>query len=87
MVMLLTYDSSADTAYIYLHADPQVARSVVIDDFRAVDLDEADEVAGIEILSASGGFELDDIIRRFKLESRAEELKQAAREFHPAAQV
>ena len=87
MVMLLTYDSSADAAYIYVQAKPQVARSITIDDFRTVDLNEANEVVGIEILSASGGFELEDIIMRFKLESRGEELRQAAAEFRPAAQV
>lgn len=87
MVMLLTYDSSADAAYIYVQANPQVARSIPIDDFRVVDVNEADEVVGIEILSASGGFELEDIIKRFKLESRGEELRQAAAEFRPAAQV
>jgi uncharacterized protein YuzE len=87
MVMLLTYDSSADAAYIYVQANPQVARSITIDDFRVVDLNAADEVVGIEILSASGGFELEDIIKQFKLESRGEELRQAAAEFRPAAQV
>lgn len=87
MVMLVTYDSTADAAYIYVQANPQVVRSIPIDDFRVVDLNEGDEVVGIEILSASGGFELEDIIKRFKLESEGEELRQAAAEFRPAAQV
>ena len=85
--MLVSYDSSADAAYIYLKAQPSIARSVTVDEYRVVDFDAADEVVGIEILSASGGFQLDDIIKRFGLQSRAVELRQAVEEFKPAAQV
>lgn len=85
--MLITYDSSVDAAYIYLREDPKVAKSVVIDEQRVVDLDDAGEVVGIEILEASGGFVLNDIIERFHLEARSNELNQAAKEFRPAATV
>ena len=87
MAMLVAYDSSVDALYIYLRPNPDVARSLLIDEIRTVDLDEAGDVVGIEILSASGGFKLDDIIKRFRLESQAAELRQAASEFTPVAQV
>lgn len=85
--MLITYDSSVDAAYIYLCEDPEVARSVVIDEQRVVDLDEGGEVVGIEILEASSGFELNDIVERFHLQARSTELSQAVKEFRPAAAV
>lgn len=85
MVMLVTYDSSADALYIYVRRDTRVARSMLIDDGRVVDLDESDNVAGIEIISPSAGFDLEDIIEQFHLEGLREELLQAAQEFRPAA--
>lgn len=83
--MLVTYDSSADALYIYLDRGATVARSVLIDDERTVDLDESDNVVGIEILAPSAGFDLKDIIERFRLHERRDELLQAAEEFRPAA--
>jgi uncharacterized protein YuzE len=85
MPMLVTYDSSADALYIYLRHDAQVTQSVLVDDDRVVDLDEADKVVGIEILAPSAGFELEDIIERFHLHACRDELLQAAQEFRPAA--
>lgn len=86
-MMLVTYDSSADAVYIYLQTDPVVARSVTLDGDRIVDFDDSDHVVGIEILAASGGFEIEDIIERFGLADRREELIAAAQEFRPAAAV
>jgi uncharacterized protein YuzE len=85
MPMLVTYDSSADVLYIYVHRDTEVARSVLVDPERIVDLDESNQVVGIEILAPSAGFELEDIIERFGLENLRDELLQAAQEFRPAA--
>jgi len=87
MSMLVAYDSSVDALYIYLQPDPTVARSEVIDESRTVDLDARGDVVGIEVLSASGGFKVDDIIKRFQLEPMTEELEQAAREFAATAQL
>ncbi len=86
-MMLVTYDSSADAAYLYLREAPVVSRSVFVDDDRVVDFDEDGEVVGIEILSASSGFEVADIIERFGLQARAPELLQAVKEFRPAKAV
>lgn len=85
MEMLVTYDSSADAVYIYVQHGAQVARSVLIDDSRVVDLDDDGRVVGIEVLSPSPAFKLEDIIDRFHLEPIKEQLLTAAREFRPAA--
>lgn len=85
MAMLVTYDSSADALYIYVQRGVAVARSVLIDDSRVVDLDETGQVVGIEVISPSTGFELEDIVERFHLERIKQELHHAAQEFRPAA--
>lgn len=85
MSMLLVHDSAADALYIYLRRDAQVARSVLVDDERVVDVDESGKVVGIEILAPSAGFELEDIIEQFDLHDLRDELLQAAKEFRPAA--
>ncbi len=83
--MLMTYDSAADAAYIYLVEEPEVSRSIMINENLVVDLDPQGTAVGIEILAASAGFALEDVITRFKLTDHAAELRQAAREFRPAA--
>ncbi len=83
--MLVTYDSSVDALYIYVEKDRAVARTVTVDDGRNVDLDENDRVVGIEVLSASAGFEVQDLITKFGLESRKQELLEAAQEFRSAS--
>jgi uncharacterized protein YuzE len=85
IAMLVTYDSSADALYIYVHRSAEVARSVLVDDERTVDLDASDKVVGIEILAPSAGFELEDIIQQFDLQELRDDLLQAAQEFRPAA--
>lgn len=85
MAMLVTYDSSADALYVYVRRDARVARSVLVDDARVVDLDESDNVVGIEVISPSARFELEDIIERFRLADLREELLEAAQEVRRAA--
>ena len=85
MPMLVTYDSSADALYNYVRRDGEVARSIIVDDERVVDVDAAGKVVGIEILTPSTGLKLVDIIDRFDLQQMREELLQAAEEFRPAA--
>lgn len=83
--MLVTYDSAADAAYIHLQDSPLVAKSIVVDEDRVVDVDGQGRAVGIEVLGASAAFEVADLIERFHLEDRAHELLQAVREFVPAA--
>jgi len=74
--MRYTYDDQADALYVRLVEDAGVARSVVVDDDRTVDVDDSDRVVGIEILGASEGFILRDLIERFSLDAFGEHLKK-----------
>ncbi len=60
--MLIEYDPEADALYIRLsRAESQhgeVTRTHELDDQRRVDIGEADEVLGVEILWVSRGFSL-----------------------------
>lgn len=85
--MLVTYDSDADALYVYLQRSTPVARSVLVDEGRVVDLDESGGVVGIEILEPSNGVDLTDIIERFGLHSMKAELIDAVREFPSSAAV
>jgi hypothetical protein len=59
-----------------LEEDTDVARSIVVDDDRTVDMDDSDRVVGIEVLGASEGFILQDLVERFSLDAFAEHLKK-----------
>jgi uncharacterized protein YuzE len=69
--MRITYDDDADALYLYLGRsvsdDRPVARSVVVDDDRVVDLGEDGKPVGIEVLSASRGVHLSDLMAKFDL--------------------
>ena len=60
--MLIEYDPEADALYIRLSRaesqDGEVSRTRELDEQRRVDISEADEVLGVEILWASRGFSL-----------------------------
>lgn len=74
--MRYTYDDQADALYVRLVEDANVARSIVIDDDRTVDLDDSGRVIGIEILGASESVTLQDLIERFSLDAFGEHLKK-----------
>lgn len=83
--MVYSYDASVDALSIKLLPDATIARTIEIDDNRHVDLDELGQVAQIEILWASEGVELNDIIDRFQLFEEKEFLHGvAAQSFRPA---
>jgi uncharacterized protein YuzE len=63
-----TYDDEADALYVYLRDGHSVARSVVVDEDRVVDVGPDDSVIGIEVLGASEGVQLLDLVDRFGLE-------------------
>lgn len=60
--MLIEYDPEADALYIRLSRtesrDGEANRTRELDEQRRVDIGEADEVLGVEILWASRGFSL-----------------------------
>lgn len=83
--MVYSYDASVDALSIKLLPDATIARTIEIDDNRHVDLDEFGQVAQIEILWASEGVELNDIIDRFQLFEEKEFLHGVAEQsFRPA---
>jgi uncharacterized protein YuzE len=85
--MKITYDDEADALYIYLREGVPVWRSVVVDEDRVVDVDGLGEAVGIEVLGASHGVRLTDLIERFRLHAylghfrRIEQSKFQSREF------
>jgi uncharacterized protein YuzE len=76
--MHYSYDAEVDALYISLLPDAEVVRTIEFDDSRHVDLDALGQVSGIEILWASEGVELNDIIDRFQLFEEKEFLHQVA---------
>lgn len=83
--MVIYYDSAVDALEIRLLPDAEVARSVDIDDRRVVDLDESGRVVSIEVMGASQGFEVDDLIDTFSLVGQADDLRKLAEGKLPVA--
>lgn len=65
--MRYTYDDEADALYVYLR-EVDVARSVVVDEDRVVDVDQLGEAVGLEFLGASEGIKIVDLVERFRLQ-------------------
>jgi len=65
--MRFTYDADADTLLISLLPEAEIDRTVEIDQDRHVDLDSSGVVVQIEVLWASTGVRLHDIIQEFGL--------------------
>lgn len=66
--MKVLYDREADALYLPIQArGTAVNKSVFVDELRTVDLDSRGVVVGIEILSASLGIRLLDLVDRFDL--------------------
>ncbi|MGH2694371.1 MAG: DUF2283 domain-containing protein [Actinomycetota bacterium] len=61
------YDPSADALVIKLRPESEIARTVEVNDSRFVDVNADGDVVEIEILWASGGVQVEDLIDRFQL--------------------
>lgn len=78
------YDPSADALVIKLRPASEIARTVEVDDSRLVDVDANEEVVEIEVLWASTGVEVADLIDRFDLWEFKPFLEEvAAQRFQP----
>lgn len=66
--MRSTYDDEADALYVCLKEGVAVDRSIVVDGERVVDVDRSGEPIGIEVIGASEGVALTDLIERFGLD-------------------
>lgn len=71
-----SYDPEADALSIYLIPNEKSARTVEIDGSRLVDLNASGDVVHIEVLWASRGFHLLDIIEKFNLWDHEIDLKE-----------
>jgi uncharacterized protein YuzE len=67
MVTKVTYDRQADVLYVPLQAGAPVDHSVLIDEDRALDVEAQGQPVGIELLGASHGVHLMDLVDRFDL--------------------
>lgn len=72
--MKVRYDTDVDALYVPLRPETPVARSVVVDANRVVDLDDTGEAVGIEVLGASHGVRLTDLTDRYGLGRFSEDL-------------
>jgi uncharacterized protein YuzE len=65
--MLITFDDATDALYLYLREGVPVARSVVVDEDRTIDFGPDNQPVGVEVLGASTGVHLDDVVPKFDL--------------------
>src|SRR5205823_13149460 len=72
--MKVRYDNEVNALYVPVRQGVPVARSVVVDANRVVDLDASGQAVGIEVLGASHGFQLTDLADRYGLAEFAEDL-------------
>lgn len=69
--MRVLYDGAVDALYLPFRRGARVDHSVVIDIKRIMDLDERGNPVGIEIMGASHGVQLTDLVEEYQLESWA----------------
>jgi len=65
------YDGAVDALYLPFRRGGRVDRSIVVDIKRIVDLDERGNPVGIEIMGASHGVQLSDLVEEYKLQGWA----------------
>jgi uncharacterized protein YuzE len=83
--MRITYDPKVDALDISLHRGASVAKTVCIDERRNVDLDAHGDAIAIEILWASEGVVLDDVVERFGLYEFKDDFRRVSQmTFSPA---
>lgn len=70
------YDRDADAVYIRL-ADGEVARTVEVDDYRILDLDEQGNVIGLEVLYPAVNLVIAPIARDHGFADKLHEIDQA----------
>ena len=80
--MRLKYDLNVRVLYISL-SDQAVARTREIDDNTAIDLDEAGNIVGIEVISVDHPWPLSEILAEYKLPA-GEEAQISAYFFRPS---
>ncbi len=69
--MRVLYDGAVDALYLPFRRGARVDSSVIVDDKRIVDLDERGNPVGIEVMGASHGVQLGDLVEEYKLQGWA----------------
>lgn len=70
--MRWTYDLNSDALYVYLDDEP-VSGQVEMADGSVVDVDAQGRAVGVEVLSASKGWDIGAVIQRFNLDAETGE--------------
>ena len=69
--MRVLYDGAVDALYLPFRRGARVDHSVVVDTKRIMDFDERGNPVGIEIMGASHGVQLSDLVEEYKLQDWA----------------
>ena len=72
--MRVLYDAAVDALYLPFRRGARVSRSIVVDVKRIVDLDDRGNPVGIEILGASHGVQLSDLVEEYGLQEWAPDI-------------
>jgi uncharacterized protein YuzE len=65
------YDAAVDALYLPFRRGARVGQSKVLDERRIIDMDDRGNPVGIEILGASHGVQLSDLVEEYGLQSWA----------------
>jgi uncharacterized protein YuzE len=74
------YDREADALYVRLVADAGVARTIEVDDYRILDLDEHGQVVGLEVLYPAANLTIAPIARKYGFADQLDEIDRAVGE-------
>lgn len=69
--MRVLYDAAVDALYLPFRRGARVDHSIVLDDKRILDFDERGNAVGVEILGASHGVRLSDLVEEYGLQDWA----------------
>ena len=69
--MRVLYDAAVDALYLPFRRGARVDHSVVVDEKRILDFDDRGNAVGVEVLGASHGVRLSDLVDEYGLQSWA----------------
>ncbi|HEX2178415.1 MAG TPA: DUF2283 domain-containing protein [Actinomycetota bacterium] len=69
--MRVLYDAAVDALYLPFRRGARVAKSIVLDEKRILDMDDRGNPVGVEILGASHGVRLGDLTEEYGLQDWA----------------
>lgn len=71
--MRVLYDAAVDALYLPFRRGARVTHSVVVDAKRTIDMDERGKPVGVEIMGASHGVALGDLVQEYNLQDWAQD--------------